>query len=156
LSQGYGSLVFGRLLQGVSAGLIGVVVPLYLAECLSASNRGRGTGVFQWLLTFGIFAAAVIGLYFSFRVDAIAALNDAQRLYDFKDKAWRSIFWVSLPPGILFVIGSLIVAESPRWLFRRGKRDAAFAALLRSRTDEQAAIELKEMEQTAAAEKTQA
>src|ERR1035437_5664496 len=56
-------------------------------------------------------------------------------------------------PGILFVIGSLMVTESPRWLFRRGKRDAAFAALLRSRTDEQADVELAEMEQTAAAEK---
>ena len=31
LSHGYESLVLGRLLQGVSAGLIGVVVPLYLA-----------------------------------------------------------------------------------------------------------------------------
>ena len=56
-------------------------------------------------------------------------------------------------PGILFVIGSLMVTESPRWLFRRGKRDAAYAALLRSRTDEQADVELAEMEQTAAAEK---
>src|SRR5580704_16515904 len=54
LSQGYAPLFFGRLLQGMSGGLIGVVVPLYLAECLSASNRGKGTGIFQWLLTFGI------------------------------------------------------------------------------------------------------
>ena len=46
-----------------------------------------------------------------------------------------------------------MVSESPRWLFRRGKRDAAYAALLRSRTTEQADIELAEMEQTAAAEK---
>ena len=46
-----------------------------------------------------------------------------------------------------------MVTESPRWLFRRGKRDAAYAALLRSRTDEQADVELAEMEQTAAAEK---
>jgi len=45
------------------------------------------------------------------------------------------------------------VSESPRWLFRRGKRDAAYAALLRSRSDEQAKVELAEMEQTAAAEK---
>jgi len=54
LSHGYQSLVLGRLLQGISAGLIGVVVPLYLAECLSASSRGKGTGIFQWLLTLGI------------------------------------------------------------------------------------------------------
>src|SRR3984893_12875348 len=152
-SQGYEPLILGRLLQGVSAGLIGVVVPLYLAECLSASSRGKGTGIFQWLLTLGIVAAAVIGMFFSIRVEEVAKLGDAARLFAFKDTAWRSIFWVSLPPGILFVIGSLRVSESPRWLFRRGKSDAAYAALLRSRTDEQAKVELAEMEQTAAAEK---
>ena len=153
LAHGYGPLVFGRLLQGVSAGLIGVVVPLYLAECLGASNRGKGTGIFQWLLTLGIVAAAVIGFYFSLRVDEVEKLNDAAKLFAFKDVAWRSIFWVSLPPGLLFVVGSLLVAESPRWLFRRGQKDAALAALLRSRAPEQAATELKEMEETAAAEK---
>src|ERR1700691_6068587 len=155
LSQGYGPLFFGRLLQGISGGLIGVVVPLYLAECLSASSRGKGTGIFQWLLTLGITAAAFVGMYFSFRVDQVAKLGDAVRLIAFKDTAWRSIFWVSLPPGVLFVIGSLMVAESPRWLFRAGKRDAALSALLRSRTNEQANLELKEMEQAAAAEQAQ-
>ena len=153
LSHGYESLVLGRLLQGISAGLIGVVVPLYLAECLAASSRGKGTGIFQWLLTLGIVTAAIVGMFFSFRVEEVARLSDPAKLFAFKDTAWRSIFWVSLPPGILFVIGSLMVSESPRWLFRRGKRDAAYAALLRSRTDDQADTELAEMEQTAAAEK---
>ena len=155
LSHGYEPLILGRLLQGISAGLIGVVVPLYLAECLSASSRGKGTGIFQWLLTLGITAAAIVGMYFSFRVDEVAKLGDAARLLAFKDAAWRSIFWVSLPPGLLFVIGSVMVAESPRWLFRKGKRDAAYAALLRSRTNEQADLELAEMEQAASAEKAQ-
>jgi SP family myo-inositol transporter-like MFS transporter 13 len=155
VSHGYQPLVLGRLLQGISAGLIGVVVPLYLAECLAASDRGKGTGIFQWLLTLGIVAAAVVGMLFSIRVEEVAKLGDPARLFAFKDTAWRSIFWVSLPPGILFVIGSLMVAESPRWLFRRGKRDAAYAALLRSRTTQQADLELAEMEQAAAAEKAQ-
>jgi MFS family permease len=53
-------------------------------------------------------------------------------------------------------LGSLFVAESPRWLFRRGKRDAALAALLRSRSPQQADVELQEMEETAAAAKSQA
>jgi SP family myo-inositol transporter-like MFS transporter 13 len=153
LSRGYESLVLGRLLQGISAGLIGVVVPLYLAECLAATNRGKGTGIFQWLLTLGIVTAAVVGMYFSFRVEEVAKLGDAAKLFAFKDTAWRSIFWVSLPPGILFVIGSFMVSESPRWLFRRGKKDEAETALLRSRTSQQAAVELAEMEQTAAGEK---
>jgi SP family myo-inositol transporter-like MFS transporter 13 len=153
LSQGYGPLVFGRLLQGVSAGLIGVVVPLYLAECLSAAHRGKGTGIFQWLLTLGIVSAALVGMYFSFRVDQVAKLGDPATLFAFKDSAWRSIFWVSLPPGVLFVMGSFMVAESPRWLFRRGRREAASNALLRSRVTEQAQAELREMEEVTATEK---
>lgn len=153
LSSGYGPLVFGRLLQGISAGLIGVVVPLYLAECLGAASRGKGTGIFQWLLTLGIVTAAVIGIYFSIRVEAVAKLGDAAKLLAFKDTAWRSIFWVSLPPGVLFVIGCFLVEESPRWLYRRGRTDAARAALLRSRTAEQAEVELQEMADTAATEK---
>jgi MFS transporter, SP family, solute carrier family 2 (myo-inositol transporter), member 13 len=155
LAHGYWALVFGRIFQGISGGLIGVVAPLYLAECLAAANRGKGTGVFQWLLTLGIVAATVIGYYFSIQVDEVAKLRDAGKLFAFENVAWRGIFWVSLPPGILFVIGSLFVAESPRWLFRRGRKDDARAALLRSRTDDQAEIELKEMEEIAAAEKNQ-
>lgn len=152
LAQGYEALVLGRLLQGISGGFIGVVIPLYLAECLGAADRGKGTAIFQWLLTLGIVAAAIIGLYYSNRVDEVAGLGDADQLFACKDHAWRSIFWVSLPPGILFVLGCFLVAESPRWLFRRGRKDAALAALLRSRSEAQAEIELQEMEATVAAE----
>ncbi|HTM18602.1 MAG TPA: MFS transporter, partial [Terracidiphilus sp.] len=143
---GYAPLFFGRLLQGMSGGLIGIVVPLYLAECLSASSRGKGTGVFQWMLTFGIVTAALIGIYFSYRVTAFARVADPQALFNFKDSAWRSIFWVSMPPGILFVLGAFLVTESPRLLYRRNQIEKARAALLRSRSPEQATIELREME----------
>ena len=153
LSHSYAGLICGRLLQGISGGLIGVGVPLYLAECLSANARGKGTGIFQWLLTLGIVVAAVIGFYFSGRVEEVAKLGDAEKLFVFKDHAWRGIFWVSLPPGILFVLGAFMVSESPRWLFRKGKKDAARAALLRSRTEAQAEIELREMEGISVAEK---
>ncbi len=149
LSHGYAPLFFGRLLQGISGGLIGVVVPLYLAECLSASSRGKGTAVFQWLLTLGIVVAALVGIYFSYRVDAVANAADAATLFAFKDQAWRRIFWVSMPPGILFVLGSFLVSESPRWLFRKNKTEKAEAALLRSRSPEQATLELREMQETA-------
>jgi len=154
LAQGFGPLVVGRLLQGISAGFIGVTVPLYLAECLGASSRGKGTGIFQWLLTLGIVVAAVIGFYFSIRVEEVEKLHDAARIFAFKDNAWRSIFWMSLPPGILFVLGSFMVSESPRWLFRRGKVEAARAALSRSRTPAQVALEIVEMQKIANEEMT--
>lgn len=156
LSQSFELLIIGRLCQGISAGLIGVVVPLYLAECLAPEDRGQGTAMFQWLLTLGIVAAAGIGMYFSFRVEEVARLGNPQMLFAYKDYAWRSIFWVSLPPGLVFVLGGFLVAESPRWLFRRGQKQQALEALLRTRTPEQARVELEEMESTQAAEQAKA
>lgn len=146
LSGSYESLFFGRLLQGCSAGLVGIVVPLYLAECLPANKRGSGTAVFQWLLTAGIFVAALIGIYYSYHVAEIER-TAPQILNEVKDHAWRRIFWMSMPPGILFVFGGFFVSDSPRWLFSKGKKDAALQALRRSRTEEQATVELDEMEQ---------
>ena len=149
LSGSYESLFFGRLLQGCSAGLVGIVVPLYLAECLPASKRGSGTAVFQWLLTAGIFVAACIGIYYSYHVADVARTASAATLFEVKNHAWRRIFWMSMPPGILFVVGGFFVSESPRWLFRRGRTTAALEALRRSRTEEQATVEMSEMEQIA-------
>jgi len=153
LSHGYEPLFFGRLLQGVSGGLIGIVVPLYLAECLSSSVRGKGTGVFNWLLTLGIVAAAIIGIYYSYRVEAIERIAGPSAIFHFKDQIWRRIFWVSLPPGVIFVLGTLFVAESPRWLFRQGKIERARAALARSRSPEDVETEMREMQETANAAK---
>jgi MFS transporter, SP family, solute carrier family 2 (myo-inositol transporter), member 13 len=147
LSHGFGPLFLGRLLQGISGGFVGIVVPLYLAECLSAQDRGKGTGAFQWLLTLGIFLAALIGIYYSYRVSGLISSSSPEALLQVKDQAWRRIFWMSMPPGILFLVGSLFVAESPRWLYRRGRTDQALNALLRSRTTEQATAELEEMKQ---------
>ncbi|MGC8623974.1 MAG: MFS transporter [Phycisphaerae bacterium] len=152
LSHGYTPLLLGRLLQGVSAGLIGVVVPLYLAECLTPGSRGRGTAIFQWLLTLGIVAAAVIAMYFSMRVAAVAKLHNAAELFAFKDMAWRSIFWITLLPGVLFVLGSFFVAESPRWLFSKGNSTGARNALRKSRLPAQADTEMAEMQAMAVAQ----
>ncbi len=153
LSHGYELLVIGRLLQGISAGLIGVVVPLYLAECLSAANRGKGTALFQWLLTFGICAAAIIAIFFSIWLGKVEATGNAAKLFAAQNIAWRSIFWVSLPPGLLFVIGSFFVAESPRWLFKRGNINAVRASLARSHGEKQVESEIKLMEEVEEAEK---
>ncbi|XHS78472.1 MFS transporter [Burkholderiaceae bacterium UC74_6] len=154
LAEGYTPLLLGRLLQGISGGLIGVVVPLYLAECLGAHNRGRGTAMFQLLLTIGLVVAALIGLYQAQQVEAASAaaqsLSDAgarlTAVFTAQDHAWRSIFWACLTPGLLFTLGSLALPESPRWLLARGKVDAARRALLRTRSAADAAAELQAMQ----------
>ncbi|MGX9220693.1 MFS transporter [Massilia varians] len=126
LSDGYSPLLFGRLLQGISGGLIGVVVPLYLAESLPAAQRGRGAALFQLMLTIGLVGAALIGLSQARTVDAVtqaaATLEPAARsamVFAAQDHAWRTIFWLCLAPGLVFTIGSLALKESPRWLALR-------------------------------------
>ncbi len=139
LASGYWPLLLGRLLQGISGGLIGVVVPLYLAEVLSPERRGRGAAMFQLLLTVGLLLAALIGLYHAHAVDAAATaaqhLPGAEQrrvLFEAQDHAWRTIFWTCLLPGLVFSGGVLLLSESPRWLARRGRLDQARAALQRT------------------------
>ncbi|HEX8603915.1 MAG TPA: MFS transporter [Pseudoduganella sp.] len=144
LADGYLPLLLGRLLQGISGGLIGVVVPLYLAESLPAAVRGRGTALFQLLLTIGLVLAAAIGLLVAHQVAqaAQAAHNAPAALQAVQDAAWRRIFWLSLTPGILFSLGVLSLAESPRWLLARGHAAQALLALRRTRSETEARAEL--------------
>ncbi|MYM23806.1 MFS transporter [Duganella sp. FT135W] len=141
LADGYMPLLLGRLLQGVSGGLIGVVVPLYLAESLPAAVRGRGTAIFQLLLTIGLVLAAAIGLLVAHQVEQ-AAHEAPAALQAVQDAAWRRIFWLSLAPGLLFTAGVLWLAESPRWLLARGRSEDALLALRRTRYAVEADAEL--------------
>lgn len=145
---GFALLFAGRTLQGLSAGMIAVVIPLYLAECLPPSIRGRGTATFQLLLTLGILISLGVGAHYTRQVEAIPVGGDALRLA--QDDAWRAMFLTALYPAVLFLAGALLLAESPRWLLRRGRTEAARQALLRARPPEAAELEFNTMTATAA------
>ena len=141
LSHGYGPLFFGRLLQGMSGGLIGVVVPLYLAECLAASDRGKGTAVFQWLLTLGIVAAALVGMYFSYRVAGRGASRPTPRRCSASRirPGGASSGFRCLPASCL--CWAACWSPSRRAGFSgAARKNSRLAALLRSRTPQQAAL----------------
>lgn len=151
LPNGFAFLVAGRILQGAAAGLVGVVVPLYLAECLTADKRGFGTGMFQFMLTVGLVFAAAVGLYFASHVESVSAAEYATvaekgaAILAAKNFAWRAIFWACAVPGVIFSVGALFISESARWLFKKNRKDAALKALERSRGAEEARKEFAEM-----------
>ena len=147
-------LMGGRILQGASAGLVGVVVPMYLAECLDANSRGKGTGMFQFLLTVGLVFAAVIGLVTTQLVGAATdpTVSDADKVM-----AWQTIFWCSAIPGLILFFGAFRLKESPRWLYKNGREDEALIALAANNGAEAAKDILAEMKEAdAAAEKEKA
>lgn len=147
-SQTYIPLLLGRILQGMSGGVIAVVVPLYLAECLRADTRGKGTSIFQFMLTFGIVVAALVGDYYTKNAEAAITLaaGDQQAVVTAANHAWRGMFLSVIYPGILFLLGGFFISESPRWLYRKGRKDHARAAMLRSRTIAETDIALAELE----------
>ncbi|WP_312511665.1 MFS transporter [Massilia sp.] len=147
LSQSFVPLMLGRLLQGLSGGVIAVVVPLYLAECLPASQRGRGLALFQFALTAGIVIAAFIGHHYLSNAELAiqAAGSDLAAVTRAADQAWRSMFLAVLYPGALFLLGCLFVTESPRWLMRRGRAQDAAGVLARLRPAAQCEAEVAEI-----------
>ncbi len=151
VSQGFVPLFLGRLLQGFSGGVIAVVVPLYLAECLGANNRGRGTAVFQFMLTLGIVLAAVVGWYYTREAEAAiaAAAGNQDFIIAAANHAWRGMFLAVVYPGLVFFLGSFFLSESPRWLFHHNREEQALAALRRSSPEEEAQRQLREMRQLA-------
>jgi len=145
----YALFFVGRAMQGVAAGFIGVVVPMYLAECLDANSRGKGAGMFQLLDFIGITFCSVVGLVV---VHFVGAADDATMSAAKKALAWKTIFWSSAAPAILFFVGALGLKESPRWLYRRGRKDEALAALAANNGEAKAREILDEMVAADAAE----
>jgi MFS transporter, SP family, solute carrier family 2 (myo-inositol transporter), member 13 len=148
LSHGFITLFLGRLLQGLSGGVIAVVVPLYLAESLRAKNRGKGAGIFQLMLTIGIVLAAVSGLYYTHAAEAAisAAQGNAALIRAAQEHAWRGMFLSIIYPGLIFFLGCFFLDESPRWLFRRDRMDAAYRALCKASSEEEANLQMEEMQ----------
>ena len=106
-------LFAGRILQGMSAGYMAVVMPMYLTETLPPAIRGRGTGVFQFFLGFGLVIAAGAGCLVATYYGASDKADAAGRV-----AAWGANFWWTMLPVAVLFFGSLRLPESPVWLQR--------------------------------------
>ncbi|MBR4171033.1 MAG: MFS transporter [Kiritimatiellae bacterium] len=112
----YFILYAGRVLQGMSAGYMAVVMPMYLAETLPPDIRGRGTGVFQFFLGLGLVVAAGAGCLVATWYGASDKVGlDAAG----KAAAWSANFWWTMVPVAVLFLGSLRLRESPVWLAKR-------------------------------------
>ena len=123
-------LFAGRMLQGMSAGYMAVVMPMYLTETLPPEIRGRGTGVFQFFLGLGLVVAAGAGCL----IATIYGAADAKGLAAADMvAAWGANFWWTIVPVAMLFAGSFFLKESPVWIERRmgkvsGRRESGCAA----------------------------
>jgi sugar porter (SP) family MFS transporter len=129
MATSYSGILFGRLIQGIGIGIITIATPLYIAELMPSHYRGRGLATFQLMLTAGILLAGLIGIYFT---------NHGGN--------WRGMFLATLVPGVLFLLGSLFMPGSPRWLILKGRESEALAILKKTRHEDEALLEFQEMQ----------
>ena len=110
----YPALYAGRVLQGMSAGYMAVVMPMYLTETLPPEIRGRGTGVFQFCLALGLVVAAGAGCLVASWYGASDTADAGGRA-----AAWGANFWWTMLPVAVLFFGSLRLPESPVWIERK-------------------------------------
>ena len=111
--------VLWRMLGGCAIGLASGVSPMYIAEISPAHLRGRMVSLNQLAIVFGILLAQLVNWLIARPVPR--GYTPMQILSSWNGQTgWRWMFAVTAVPSILFLIASLLVPESPRWLASRG------------------------------------
>jgi SP family arabinose:H+ symporter-like MFS transporter len=94
---------------------------MYIAEIAPTRLRGRLVTLYQLGIVLGILGAVFANMLIQ-RMG-----NDAWNTVT----GWRWMFFAGIVPAILFAMMIVPALESPRWLMKSGKRDAAYGVLVR-------------------------
>ena len=136
-----------RLIGGLGIGLASAISPMYIAEISPAAMRGRLVSVNQLTIVIGILAAQIINYLIAEAVPAGATNEFILNSWN-GQSGWRWMFWAGTVPALLFFILSFFIPESPRFLAKSGKSEAAFSILKRIGGHDYAIQEQKEISET--------
>ncbi len=125
LPFGLVDFILWRILGGIAVGAASVLAPAYIAEVSPAHMRGRLGSLQQLAIVTGIF----IALLTAYGI-ASAAGGSAENVAWLGFEGWRWMFWSEIPAALVYIVCSLIIPESPRYLVAKG-RDAEAEAVLR-------------------------
>lgn len=131
-------ITIARLIGGIGVGIASNIVPLYISEIAPAAIRGRLVTYYQFALTFGILVAFLSNAALLKGADPAISSGVGSI---FNTEVWRGMFGVGIIPSLLFFIGLLMVPESPRWLFTKGRTEEGIAII--SGITGQSAVEVK-------------
>jgi len=130
LAHSFGAFVVWRIFGGYAIGLASGVSPMYIAEISPARLRGRLFSLNQVAIVFGILLAQVVNWLIARPVPPGASASEI--LYSWNGQVgWRWMFAVTAIPSLLFLVASLLVPESPRWLAFKGRHEDALRVLER-------------------------
>jgi sugar porter (SP) family MFS transporter len=140
-----------RIAGGVAIGLASNLSPMYIAEVAPARARGKLVSVNQLTIVIGILLAQVMNWVIAKPVPAGASALEILNSWN-GQIGWRWMFGLTAVPSLLFLIGTIVVPESPRWLARNGQTEKARAVLERLGGPQYAVPTLKEIKATLSAD----
>lgn len=101
-------LIVGRVFVGLGVGIASMTAPLYIAEASPARYRGALVSTNVLFITSGQFFSYAINLAFT-RAPG----------------TWRWMLGIAGLPAVVQFFLMIFLPESPRWLYRKGKIEAA-------------------------------
>ncbi|XP_072985661.1 probable inositol transporter 2 [Typha latifolia] len=108
-----GIIILGRIFVGLGVGMASMTSPLYISEASPARIRGALVSTNGLLITGGQFLSYLINLAFTKAPGT-----------------WRWMLGVAGIPALVQFILMLMLPESPRWLYRKNRKEEA-AEILR-------------------------
>ncbi|KAE8147894.1 general substrate transporter [Aspergillus avenaceus] len=113
-TNGFGSLIAGRVLNGVCVGITSSQVPVYLAEIARKEKRGQLIVIQQLAIEWGILIMYFIGYGCSF----IAG-----------PASFRTAWGIQFVPCVFLMLGLPFLPRSPRWLAKVDRTEEAITTL---------------------------
>jgi len=120
--------ISARLFGGLAVGAASVLSPMYVAEVAPAKNRGMLVAIYQLTIVVGILCSYTINYW----------LHDV-------DNNWRWMFATGVVPSVFFFIGLFFIPESPRWLYKAGRKEESLKVLTRIGGESLAKVEILEI-----------
>ncbi|HUT31401.1 MAG TPA: sugar porter family MFS transporter [Sedimentisphaerales bacterium] len=127
-----------RFIGGLGVGAASITSPMYIAEISPARIRGRMVSVNQFAIVSGMLLVYFVNYFIAIRGDE--TWNT--------EAGWRWMFGSESLPAVLFLLLTLLIPESPRWLTKNRKKDRALAILSRVDGSEYAREEMVAIEET--------
>jgi SP family sugar:H+ symporter-like MFS transporter len=137
--------IAARMTAGVAIGAASVLAPMYIAEVAPPHMRGRLALLQQ--------VAIVVGLFSAFLSNATLTelLTELVRSFGLAHRHGGWMFWMEAMPAVAFLLGSITIPESPRYLVFVGKHEQARKVFTRIVSDADRPV--RQVEQTLEAER---
>jgi sugar porter (SP) family MFS transporter len=142
VSPSVGQLVWARILGGLGVGVASLLVPVYIAELSPPQSRGALVSLNQ--------VAILVGMVISYLVNAwVGGLGGNEWL---ATAGWRVMLGAEAVPALVFLVFSMRIPESPRWLLKRARTQEAYRVLGRLHGEAVGRRELEEIQEAIAHE----